>query len=208
MTDTGEGGIPHAANSSGSHRDDRGPTGGRGCGVGLPEWTEADVDHLRLREVAKYREAGSGGLPQAVLSRVDVERVVRPASEIRRDLRGDFDDRVRWLRDMADGEVMEKAVVDVSEIAPWVACPNCGEVGLVPKAGGKREVVVERAASVRERREAIEALAKYGLGQLKEVSVENVRERVGRTVSLARQMFSAEVAEQFVEALKPIWKDG
>lgn len=183
--------------------------------TGLPEWTEADIDHPKLPEAMPFKEAGSGGLvglgvPVAVASKVpDEPRLVRPASEIRKRLRGDFDERVLFLTDVADGECLEKVQVSVRELVEFVECPNCGEAGLGVKSGSEmREIEVRRSATVRERREAMETLAKYGLGQVKEVSVENVRERVAATVAVVRRLCGSELAEEIVTALRPVWRDG
>lgn len=134
---------------------------------------------------------------------------LKEATEIRRDLRGSFDARVRVIEAMADGECVEKRQIHLREVIPHVACPNCGEVGLTPKdeGSGMREVEVLSSVKPKERLVAMEILAKYGLGQLKETSVENVRERVSKTVALARQMLAPDVADQFILGMKPIWRD-
>lgn len=56
-----------------------------------------------------------------------------------------------------------------------------------------------------DRLRALDMLAKYGLGTVKEVSVENVRERVQATLSIVRSHCSAEQADRIVEAMRPIW---
>ncbi len=166
-----------------------------------PDWQEGDIDHPTLGDLAVVPRVG-------VLPRGQVHPAqVRDATAIRKRLRGNYDSQLWWLEQVASGDVLEKVQVDLSEIAEFLDCPKCGEVGLVPKAGGQREVEVRRSAGVKERREAMEQMAKYGLGQLKEVSVENVRERVGKTVALARQLLQPDLAEQFVQAMRPIWKD-
>jgi hypothetical protein len=48
-------------------------------------------------------------------------------------------------------------------------------------------------------------LAKYGLGTVREVSVENVRERVMATLTVIRERCSDEQAAAIVAELRPIW---
>lgn len=182
----------------------------------MPEWTEADAarDELRLPEVVQVgRMPNDRMLVEAVsgtaraLARM--RGAVRPASVIREKLRGSFDDRLVLLEDIADGECVAKMQVGLAEVLPSLACPSCQAVGMVVREGsGVKEIEVRASATPKERLVALDILAKYGLGQLKEVSVENVRERVSRTVALARQMLGPDVAEQFVAGMRPIWKDG
>lgn len=60
-------------------------------------------------------------------------------------------------------------------------------------------------AEVGDRIKAIDMLAKYGLGAMKEVSVENVRDRVQATLGVIRQQVSPEQAETIFAELRPIW---
>ncbi len=183
-----------------------GDTGGGEKAVGFPEntapdWQVGDIDHPKLGDLAVVPRVG-------VLPRGQVHPAqVREATAIRKRLRGSFDDRMQILEDIADGECVGKVQVSLSLAAPALECPNCGELGLVPKSGDVQEIEVRGSATPKERLAALDILAKYGLGQLKEVSVENVRERVGRTVALARQLLQPDLAEQFVQAMRPIWKD-
>lgn len=62
-----------------------------------------------------------------------------------------------------------------------------------------------KEASVTDRLRAMEILAKYGLGTLKEVSVENVRERVANTLDVIREHCSPEQATSIITALRPVW---
>lgn len=159
----------------------------------------------------RHRVDGGGLVVKGALKAVQYKSGQRPkeATEIRRDLRGSFDARVRVIEAMADGECVEKRQIHLKEVIPYVACPNCGEVGLTAKeeGSGMREVEVLSSVRPKERLVAMEILAKYGLGQLKETSVENVRERVSKTVQLARQMLSPDLADQFILGMKPIWRD-
>lgn len=105
----------------------------------------------------------------------------RPPSIIRERLRGSFADRVKILETIADGKVIQRMTID-----------------------GK-ETRAEVSADVGDRIKAIDMLAKYGLGTLKEVSVENVRERVQDTLQVIRAQTSPEQATSIIAALRPIW---
>lgn len=57
-------------------------------------------------------------------------------------------------------------------------------------------VTVTRAADV---------LLKYGLGQQKEVTVDNVRARVEQTLQTIQRLAPPELAQQLIAALQPVW---
>jgi len=59
----------------------------------------------------------------------------------------------------------------------------------------------------RDRAQAIEILARYGLGTLTEVSVDTVREKVRLTLEAIRVHCDAELASRLIVALRPIWAD-
>ena len=61
------------------------------------------------------------------------------------------------------------------------------------------------AASDADRLRAVDLLAKYGLGTMKEVSVENVRERVSKTLDVIRARCSPEQAQAILAELRPVW---
>lgn len=109
----------------------------------------------------------------------------RPPSALREQLRGSFADRIATLEQFADGAMplQEK-------------CPKCGyEDPLVSKSP------VEPSDRLR----AIDMLAKYGLGTVKEISVENVRERVKATLEVIRAHCAPEQSNAMIQALRPIW---
>lgn len=60
-------------------------------------------------------------------------------------------------------------------------------------------------ASTQDRLRALEILAKYGMGVVKEVSAENVRERVSLTLDVIRARCSPEQATAIINELKPVW---
>lgn len=134
----------------------------------------------------------------------------RPPSVIRDGLRGSYAERVRFLDDVVDGTVMQRAEIPLIAVLPHVVCPNCGEHGQQPKDGIASLLTVsfeaKVSASVKDRIAALEQLAKYGLGQLKEVSVENVRTRVSETLRIIGQHCSPEQAETLYQAIEPVWK--
>lgn len=111
----------------------------------------------------------------------------RPPSAIREQLRGSFAERIAVLERFADGAM------------PLTGkCAKCGHEELATIAN-----VLPVEASDRLR--AIDMLAKYGLGTLKEVSVENVRERVQGTLAVIRKHASPEQAAAIISEMRPLW---
>ena len=106
----------------------------------------------------------------------------RPPSILRDQLRGSFADRVAILEKVADGQVVAK----------------------MRGADGK-ETTIEVSADVSDRLKAIDMLAKYGLGTVKEVSVENVRERVQKTLDVIRKHVSPDQMTAMTPELRQVW---
>lgn len=105
----------------------------------------------------------------------------RPPSAIRELCRGAFAERIPILAKIADGEAVAKMKIDGVETQTLIS------------------------ADVGDRIKAIDQLAKYGLGAMKEVSVENVRDRVGQTLDVIYARCSAKQAAAIVAELRPIW---
>lgn len=132
----------------------------------------------------------------------------RPPSVIRESLRGSFADRVAVIESIADGAPIQHIRVPLIAVLPHVVCPNCGEQEMHandPSSLLTVEFEALASASPRDRLAALDLQAKYGLGALKEVSVENVRERVGQTLDVIRTSLPTEQAVALVNALRPIW---
>lgn len=129
-----------------------------------------------------------------------------PPSELRKRLRGSFAERVEVLEQIADGEPTVRTKLELRAILPYVSCPNCGGK-LEPSSTDVVEVEVLQSASNRDRIGALELAAKYGLGTLKEVSTESVRERVKDTLEVIRQHCPADVAARVITALRPVWTE-
>ncbi|MHB1864363.1 MAG: terminase small subunit [Gemmatimonadaceae bacterium] len=107
----------------------------------------------------------------------------RPPSAIRELLRGSFADRVQTLTDIADGE----AVVKMRD-----------------KYGHETETMV--SADVSDRIKAIDMLAKYGLGAVHGVSLDDVRERLEGTLEEVKARTSPEQFAAIVEAVEAVWR--
>ena len=56
-----------------------------------------------------------------------------------------------------------------------------------------------------ERIRAIDALGRYGVGSVREVSVDDVRTRLARMLEVIRAQLPPEDADRVIAALKPIW---
>jgi hypothetical protein len=134
----------------------------------------------------------------------------RPPSVLRDKLRGSYGERIQFLDDVIDGKVMQTIEVPLISVLPHVVCPNCGEHGQEPKGGVVSLLTVtftaKASASVKDRIMALEQMAKYGLGAQKEVSVENVRERVQETLRIIGLHCEPEQAETLYRAIEPVWK--
>lgn len=127
----------------------------------------------------------------------------RPADEVRRKLAEIASHKTGFVLDVINGQAMQKMRVPASLIAKHMTC-ECGELKI---AGDDPFVEIEVVASpgVDTRLRAYDTAARYGIGQLKEVSVEHVRERVKQTLEIIRASVEPEKAEQIVGELKAVW---
>lgn len=131
----------------------------------------------------------------------------RPSSELRERLRGTFAERVAVIEEIADGKPTQHAKFPLVALLPYVACPNCGELGLVPKDAKDvlQEIDITVSASPKDRLSALDLAGKYGLGTLKEVSVENVRERMRKTLAVLSKHVSEAQYAALVTEIRPLW---
>lgn len=132
----------------------------------------------------------------------------RPPSVIREHLRGSFYDRVGIITDIADGKPMQHARLRMIDILPHIVCTNCGESHqAAPKADTDALLEFDAmiSASPKDRLAALDLAAKYGLGTLKEVSIENVRERVAGTLEVIRSHIAPEVYQAMLPQLRAQW---
>ena len=133
----------------------------------------------------------------------------RPANEVRERLL----ESVRThspgvVDDIASGKPVQRARLRVADLVPFVTCANCGEHEI--KANDLdamvAEVDVEISASPRDRIAALEFASKYGLGPVKEVSVDSVRERVTDTLDIIQRHVSPEQYAAIVHDIEPVWQ--
>lgn len=135
----------------------------------------------------------------------------RPPSAIRELLRGDFSDRRETLKSIADGEAVQKGEIPLGTVLRFARCPKCGDrLEKLEEEVSDGEVVLVKlegkvSASVGDRIKALDVMAKYGLGALKEVSVEHVRDRLRQTIDIIRQE-APELAEALLAKLEPVWR--
>jgi hypothetical protein len=104
----------------------------------------------------------------------------RPASAIREHLRGSFADRMHILEQIADGEALVK----------------------IKGPSGESEVTV--SAEVSDRIKALDMMGKYGLG--KNVSEEDVRQKLLETFLILQEECSRDVADRIIERMRPVWR--
>ena len=95
---------------------------------------------------------------------------------------------------------------------------NAGGVGRPPSALRERlrgsldervvvleQIADDESAAHRDRIRAVDTLAKYGLGQIREVTVEHVRERLRLTLELVRAELDPDEADRLIGRLREIW---
>lgn len=63
-----------------------------------------------------------------------------------------------------------------------------------------------KSASDADRIRAIDTLAKYGLGTLKEISTEDVRAKLQTTIALVRQRLPAAEADSLLTEMREVWR--
>lgn len=130
----------------------------------------------------------------------------RPRNLVRAELLESYDRRKAFLADVIDGKVMQRLKFPILELARHVECRNCGEVQLQAKDKSVlEEIEIEVSASTKDRIAAAEHLAKYSMGQLREISTENVQEKLARQLELLRNRFAGEVLSTLLRDLREIW---
>lgn len=67
------------------------------------------------------------------------------------------------------------------------------------------DIADDDQADPQDRIRAIDTLAKYGVGTLREVSVDQVRERLHRTLEVLREDLSPKQAAHIISRLRGIW---
>ena len=67
------------------------------------------------------------------------------------------------------------------------------------------QIADDESAQHRDRIRAVDTLAKYGLGQIREVSVDDVRGKLGATIELLRQELDPDEADHLITRLRGIW---
>lgn len=103
---------------------------------------------------------------------------------------------------------MQRSQIRLLDVLPYVVCANCGESELKAKedeTAGLVEIDAMVSASPKDRLAALDLAAKYGLGTLREISIENVRERVQGTLEVIRQHCPPELVRQMLPALRAQW---
>lgn len=126
---------------------------------------------------------GNGMIRSGSLPGTNAGGTGRPPSVLRERLRGSFADRVSTLEQIADGSAIQRMKIGDTVTDTLIS------------------------ADVPDRLKAIDLMAKYGLGTQKEVTVEDVRDRLTRTLAVIREEFGDQpdkVARTFAR-LRPVW---
>jgi hypothetical protein len=132
----------------------------------------------------------------------------QPTSALRQHMVGSLESRIHIAEDIADGRPVQKARFKPLDLIPYVVCANCGESQVKPKNLEDAlfaEVEVEVSAAPKDRIAALDFLAKYGMGTIKEISVDNVRARLERTLDIIQQLVSPEQFLRIVKDVQPVW---
>lgn len=88
----------------------------------------------------------------------------RPPSILRAELRDDYSARKSFLNEVIDGAVKVKTTVQLSEVLPHITCPHCKKDGVEAKGKGAITIDGLTSPSMRDRMQALEHMAKYGMG--------------------------------------------
>lgn len=131
----------------------------------------------------------------------------RTVSEVRVALKQAFAGRMTVLEDIADGEAVQRARVPLLTVLPHATCPKCG-TGLKAKdVDGALLIEVNGhvSASPADRMKALDLMAKYGIGTLKEVSSDDVRDKLRATLALLTERLGPEAAEPIIREMEGIW---
>lgn len=128
-------------------------------------------------------------------------------SALRERLRGSFAQRESVITDIADGKPCQTVRMSLASLSSHLVCANCGESEIKPDSPEAMlvEINVEVSASPKDRLAALDLMAKYGLGALKEVSRENVQERLKATLETIRSVLGADEAETVITAIQGHW---
>ena len=132
----------------------------------------------------------------------------RPANEIRAMMRDALGERMPVYAAIIDGIPLQRTRVAIADVYKHVACSNCGALTLEPKDAehALAEIEVEISASLRDKLAALDQLGRYGLGTLKEISLEVVRERMKETLQSIQRHTSVDQYEAIVSEIQPLWK--
>lgn len=131
----------------------------------------------------------------------------RKKDEFRAKLTEIVNKRTGFVAEVVDGKVMQRAEIPLHAILPHVHCPKCQGPMLANDAVELGLLTIDGmvSASVKDRLTALDFGAKYGVGALKEVSVEDVRERVRQTLDVIRGALSADKADAIIADIRPLW---
>lgn len=136
----------------------------------------------------------------------------RPPNELRALLRLSITDRMPMLAAVMDGDVVQRTRIPLLSITPHIECDDCGGKNIKPSMAIEDALFIEiegtTSASIANRLSAWDMSAKYGLGALKSVSVDEVRERVQQMLDLAKSLMSPEQYAMFAKRSAPIWGSG
>jgi hypothetical protein len=130
----------------------------------------------------------------------------RPKDRIRSQLTADYEKNLGIVDAIATGELLDKMEIPLLEVLQHVKCPKCqGDLQLGSEDDLFATVMVKRSPSPKDRLGAVEHQGKYSIGAVREISVDNVREKLEQQITLLRNRFSGEVLTSLLLDLKEIW---
>lgn len=125
-------------------------------------------------------------------------------------LRGDLDDYAYVLRDIAGGECVERIEVPLLVLLERAECPECGGKFKALQGVDARKVRIEGkiSANPADRRGAVDTMAKYGIGIVKTVSADEVKEQLQAVVETvgSAEFLSVEQRDRLLKRMEKAWK--
>ena len=73
------------------------------------------------------------------------------------------------------------------------------------RVGVLEQIADDESASHRDRIKAVDVLARYGLGTVREITIEDVREKLRITLELLRDELDEDEADHLITRLRDIW---
>jgi hypothetical protein len=121
----------------------------------------------------------------------------RPTAYIRRRLRGALYQRIHIIEGIADGTV---------EVTLHQTCEHCGKEPTRTGTEWVADVLKKVRAAVGDQLKAFDLMGKYGVGTLKAITDEDIRERLSQQLEIIRNSPHVTNAEALIKEIEPAWR--